>query len=243
MIQVQRLDKFTIVTNEVLKNPKLSLKAKGLYSYLVSNAADFVVYMSEVEKHSTDGKDGHRAAWNELSKAGWISSVKTVGAGGKFDGWDHTIITDKESYKYPTKSTEIGLSDIGLSDVGKPATNKYQQVINTNSNKNIAHLNTYEHLERFKKFWKEYPKKVDRKITEKLWLKLKPSSKLSETIINSLIKQKASKIAEKRKEGWTAEWKLATTWLNGECWTDELTNNAQPLSKQTYTKVETEHGF
>lgn len=73
--------------------------------------------------------------------------------------------------------------------------------------------------EGFDQFWKLYPKKKGRKDAAKAWAKLKPSEELRQTLITALGQQRVS-------EDWTKDRGRyipnASTWLNGERWTDEL---------------------
>ena len=63
----------------------------------------------------------------------------------------------------------------------------------------------------FEEFWKEYPNKKDKKKAEEAFSKTEAPL---EEILLGLKKYKAG------KEDWR-QWKMAATWLNGECWNDE----------------------
>lgn len=72
---------------------------------------------------------------------------------------------------------------------------------------------------RFDDFWSVYPRKHDKAKALKAWNKLKPDDQLVETMLASLS-------AWARSEQWTKDSgqfvPLATTWLNGARWEDEL---------------------
>ncbi|ETF07982.1 helix-turn-helix domain-containing protein [Pseudomonas moraviensis] len=74
--------------------------------------------------------------------------------------------------------------------------------------------------EGFDQFWKLYPKKKSRKDAAKAWAKLKPNEELHQTLITALGSHCVS-------EDWTKDQGRyipnASTWINGERWTDELT--------------------
>lgn len=84
---------FTIVTNSVIKDARLSWQAKGLYTYLVSNTVNWQVFKKEIESHATNGRESTANAWKELVKLGWITSVAKQ-KNGKMDGWHHTVHCD-----------------------------------------------------------------------------------------------------------------------------------------------------
>ncbi|WP_248769157.1 helix-turn-helix domain-containing protein [Pseudomonas sp. MWU12-2345] len=73
--------------------------------------------------------------------------------------------------------------------------------------------------EGFDQFWKLYPKKKGRKDAAKAWAKLKPNEELRQILITALGQHSVS-------EDWTKDGGRyapnASTWLNGERWTDEL---------------------
>lgn len=73
--------------------------------------------------------------------------------------------------------------------------------------------------EGFEQFWKLYPKKKARKDAVKAWAKLKPDNELRQAMITALGSHCVS-------EDWAKDGGRyipnASTWINGERWTDEL---------------------
>ncbi|WP_424632177.1 hypothetical protein [Bradyrhizobium sp. SYSU BS000235] len=66
-------DNFTRVCNELLKDKRISFRAKGLYSVMFSKPDDLVFYEGALVDESTEGRDAGRAAMKELIDAGWVS--------------------------------------------------------------------------------------------------------------------------------------------------------------------------
>lgn len=62
---------YSILPNEILKH-KLSLKAIGLYSYIISKPDDWNFSIGGVVAQSSDGKDSIRSAIQELESAGFL---------------------------------------------------------------------------------------------------------------------------------------------------------------------------
>jgi len=85
--------------------------------------------------------------------------------------------------------------------------------------------------EGFEQFWKLYPKKKGRKDAAKAWAKLKPNGELHQTLITALGSHCLS-------EDWTKDdgryVPNASTWLNGERWTDHL-KPTTPTKQSAYT--------
>lgn len=73
---------YTMMNNHSAQNTELSLQAKGLLWVLMTNKDDWRPYIEELSKRSKSGRDAHRAALNELKKAGYIRIYrKSLGRG------------------------------------------------------------------------------------------------------------------------------------------------------------------
>lgn len=60
------------MNNEFLQDASLSLQAKGLLAEILINKSDWRVYLSELEKRSTNGKSSHRSAFEELKHKRYV---------------------------------------------------------------------------------------------------------------------------------------------------------------------------
>lgn len=69
---------FTQVTNSVLRNDNLSLKAKGLYSLIQSYITmdTFVLFKWFLLKHCVEGKKSFEGAWKELKDNGYLKQYR-----------------------------------------------------------------------------------------------------------------------------------------------------------------------
>ena len=63
---------YTVLDNEMLRNPNLSLKAKGLMSYMLSRPPNWVFTVQGLSVSCKDGPDSVRSAVQELEKAGYV---------------------------------------------------------------------------------------------------------------------------------------------------------------------------
>ena len=81
----KRENPFSQVANHPLRNPNLSLKAKGLYAVIQSfiNIPDFVLYKTTLMNTCSEGKDAFESAWKELKKAGYLVQYRVM-SGGRF---------------------------------------------------------------------------------------------------------------------------------------------------------------
>lgn len=95
---------YTVINNTVLKDERLSWKAKGVFCYLLSLPEDWVIYQSELLKHSTDGRESLRNAINELEEYGYLIIDKKRDEKGHFTAI-YKIIEN------PNEKTESGKTE------------------------------------------------------------------------------------------------------------------------------------
>lgn len=73
---------YTQMNNHSAQNAELSLQAKGLLWVLMTNKETWRPYLEELSQRSKNGRDAHRAAFEELKKAGYIRVYrKSLGRG------------------------------------------------------------------------------------------------------------------------------------------------------------------
>lgn len=94
---------FVRIQNDILTNDKLSWKAKGLLCFMLSRKDDWHFHKVQVQKYSTDGRDGTISAFNELIKAGYVKQIRKRDTKGKFVAFDYLV--------YDTPFTENPNSD------------------------------------------------------------------------------------------------------------------------------------
>ncbi len=75
---------FSIISNEILLDPKLTLEAKGLLCLMLSKSDDWIFYKDWLRKQSIKvGRDKFNRILNELKQVGYIS-IEQVKGEGKF---------------------------------------------------------------------------------------------------------------------------------------------------------------
>ena len=100
----KRQHSFTMVSNAVLRDPSLSLTAKGLYAEIASyiDIPDFVLYKSYLVEVVKEGLRAFNTAWNELKAAGYLKmyKIRSVAEDGKA-AWKYEYelleVADKET--------------------------------------------------------------------------------------------------------------------------------------------------
>ena len=82
-IQRNTDNNYTQMNNHSAQNAELSLQAKGLLLVLMSNKDTWRPYIDELSKRSRNGRDAHRAAFDELKEAGYIRIYRKSFGRGK----------------------------------------------------------------------------------------------------------------------------------------------------------------
>lgn len=74
MSNIKRVKKrgFTITDNKLIKDERLSWKARGIFQYLWAMPSDWNFYVDEVAKHSKDGIKALKSGLSELEKYGYL---------------------------------------------------------------------------------------------------------------------------------------------------------------------------
>lgn len=125
----KRQNPFSQVSNIALRDEKLSLKAKGLYSLIQSyiTIPNFILYKNTLMKKCKEGRDGFNSAWKELKNNGYLIQYKI-----KLE--DGTYTYEYELSDYPC--TENPITDnppTGKPHTDKPTTEKPYVYNNTDS--------------------------------------------------------------------------------------------------------------
>ncbi len=117
---------FSIIKNKLLKDERLSWKARGIMSYLISHDKSWKFYKSEILKHSDkDGKESFNSGIKELKEFGYLEINKLKDEKGQYFGYKWTLNHTPKTVKTENRKTRIS----GKPYFGKTASNK------TNNNK------------------------------------------------------------------------------------------------------------
>lgn len=84
VFRVKKTKNYTVMSNTHLRDDKLTLKAKGLLSQILSLPEDWRYSIAGLTKLNSDGKDAVRSAIRELEKAGYIERRKIQDEHGHF---------------------------------------------------------------------------------------------------------------------------------------------------------------
>lgn len=65
-------ENYTVISNHILEDENLTLKAKGLFAYMWAKSDDWNFYVTELVKHSKCGRDQVMSALDELERNGYL---------------------------------------------------------------------------------------------------------------------------------------------------------------------------
>ena len=107
-IRVHKTGNFTIMSNYHFKEKKMSLKAKGLISLMLSLPDDWNYSVSGLVSLSKDGKDSVMSALAELEKFGYLTRERIVDSKGRFAGIEYNIFEQPQAENPPAEMPTEG---------------------------------------------------------------------------------------------------------------------------------------
>ena len=109
VFRVNKTRDFTVISNHHFKDKRLSMKAKGLLSMMLSFSDDWDYSLNGLTAISKEGINAIRAMVHELEDNGYLTRRRLRNDKGQVTVTEYTI------YEHPTA---LGLSDIGFSNIG-----------------------------------------------------------------------------------------------------------------------------
>lgn len=129
---------FTITNNQLIRDDRLSWKARGIFTYLWSMSDGWDFRVNEVSRHAKDGRDSLRAGLKELEEYGYLKRHYKQSDGGKLDGYEW-ILNDSPA---TGKSAENSIESNENPATGKPGDRDNRQPENPPlSNNNLRSIN------------------------------------------------------------------------------------------------------
>lgn len=126
---------FTQVANVVLNDKKLSMRAKGLYSYLYSKPQNWDFSSDRIKDDFTDGKRAILATLKELEKSGYLQRIKR--SNGRVDY--HLVYSQSAQTALWVEEPECGFSN-----VHKPHSAQTAPISNKESTSNKENIYSWE---------------------------------------------------------------------------------------------------
>ena len=125
VFRINKTANYTVMSNHHFKEKKMSLKAKGLLSLMLSLPDDWDYSISGLATLSKDGKDSIMSALAELEKFGYLTRKRLTDDKGRFAGVEYNI------FEVPQPKNPISEN-----------TNEDKQNADNSNSENPAQLNT-----------------------------------------------------------------------------------------------------
>lgn len=245
--RVEKTKNYTVMSNYHLNDPRLSLKAIGLLSKILSLPEAWDYTVAGLAKICKEGRDAVRAALAELEEAGYILRRQTRDEMGNFSHSEYII------YETPQDPQEEDPDD------GESAPSPSESAMSENPiSENTAELNTKRikytsnippivppegdgrapkrkrtgkkapdwKPERFEAFWASYPRGEDKQAAIREWDKLKPD--------DTLLREMALGLArDLQSEAWQRGIGIpyACRWLSHRRWEDEKRTHTEEVHR------------
>ena len=148
-VQKSKDNPYVMINKSALNDVDLSWAAKGLHSYLLSLPDDWEIYVKELVKHTSSGRDHTYSVINELLANGYMEKTQ-YRCEGKVVGLNYTVFevsTGEDNTK--TKISNVTLNDNGeiveistiepntdIQETENPNTDFTKLLINNNTNNN-----------------------------------------------------------------------------------------------------------
>ncbi|EAZ84731.1 hypothetical protein P4645_10570 [Lysinibacillus fusiformis] len=134
--RVEKDKNYTVVDNGYIFDVRLSLKAKGLLTMMLSRPDDWMFYMDELQTHSADGEKSLRAGFKELQEHGYVKKFP-VYENRKITKWVTVVYEVSQTLEPPVlaQKVEVQNVDVGFVDVQKEGllSTDINQVLNKQS--------------------------------------------------------------------------------------------------------------
>lgn len=226
IIRSPRKDRnFTIISNSVCLDQRLSMRALGALVRLLSRPDNWKTNSDTLAREFGCGREQMRSVLNELTEAQYMSLNKIQDDKGH---WSSTWIVYDEPTSVQVTEPEPELPKPGQPRPGNPYVGLSGPITRTDltrtDNKDRSTSNPDLG---FEQFWTAYPRKTNKGFARTVFGKIKPNEEMLKKMISSIDRQK-------RSDQWKDPKYIPhpSSWLNGERWEDE-----EPTGKPSFNPL------
>jgi hypothetical protein len=206
---------FTVLSNSVCLDYRLSMKALGLLVRLLARPDNWKTNSDCLSREFGVGRDQVRTVLNELQEFGYMQLNKVQDDAGHWSStW--TVYDEAGNYQPKPENRELGEPSLGNSG---PIT----RTDLTRTDNKLSVVEKTVDQGKFITFWKSYPRKTNKAFAQKKFNQINPDETLFQTIMVSL-----STFPFSKEEQYIPH---ASTWLNGRRWEDEMVVELSPFDR------------
>lgn len=240
IMRIVKNNNFSIVSNAIIRDTNLSLKARGLFILMLSLPEGWEFSVRGLSKIAGEGLDAIRSGLHELEEQGYLSRQRKRNAEGKLGDMEYILYEEPQKPKQempaeetstvaepiqeiPTQaeSTQIN-KDINNNRLNQEQREREEPKLLSRLNSQPLPLETAQlQNEYFKRFWLMYPRKAKQFQAQLAWNALPVDVELYERILQAV--EKYSK---------TRQWADKTyvpypeNFIDGKRWEDDIPADA-----------------
>jgi len=217
---------YTVIRNDVIRDSRLSFRARGLLIAILSRPDNWTVRSSQLAAETTEGRDAIRTALNELQNCGYLKMERVRLENGQFT-------TIQVVYDVPFEPHEVPQPEPGNQASGNQASVFQASLevtrINTEKKRDIYSASE----DAWNKFWAVYPRKKDKQAALKAWKKALKTGCDPQQIIDGAIRY-----AEERSTEDPQYTKYPASWLNAGSWENAPDQPSAPKTTARTAQVD-----
>lgn len=107
ILKIKKTSKYTILGLSVMEDPRLSWKAKGLHTYLISRPPEWQIHKRDLLQRATDGDTSLRSAVAELKATRYLKTRDQRDNKGRYTGTIWEVSEDPEKLENTTSAPEV----------------------------------------------------------------------------------------------------------------------------------------
>lgn len=206
-------NRFSLISHEISRNPEISLRTKGVYIFLRSHTEGWSMSVARIAEALGVSPDTISKAVNELEDHGFLIRNQTVGGDGRFGNSEYVVMSEPLPKKPSTENPDDGKT------VDRKIRSHKKTIPKKNNLKEEDPPIVPQGIETdafFDGWYEHYPKKAGRGQAVKAFKTAIKKTDLETMIAATLVYAKSVEGKEKRFI------KNPSTWLNGECWLDDV---------------------
>lgn len=96
-LKTHRNSNYSTISLTAVHDPRLTLKAKGLHTYLISRPPGWKVYKADLLNRTRTGKDALNSAMEELKVNGYLKMQRLKDVKGQYKGWTWEVYEEPQT--------------------------------------------------------------------------------------------------------------------------------------------------
>lgn len=212
-------DHYTMVPNDIFRDPEVSLAAAKVYGFLRSHTSGYRTNVRGIATQMKLGKNTVNNALQLLEKIGYVKREWSTDSKGLRNGITYKVF-DSRCPQIRDNDSE-GVPNLGNPDLGNPKTGTHkedQSFKKTNLQEEPPIVPQGDERDPFDEWWEHYPKKVGKGQARTAFKRA-----LKKIDLDALMDGTRQLAAHHEQAGTDKKFiPNPSTWLNGERWDDEL---------------------